>query len=196
VGQERSEEITRLLHGWQAGDRKSLDVLLPIIYKELQRLAHFQLRHERPDHTLQSAALVNEAYLRLVGMNAPQWEGRTHFFGVAAQLMRQILVDHARRRRAVKRGAGADALSLDDTILLSQGQDKDIDVIALDEALKTLAQIDPRKAQVVELRFFGGLNFEETAEILKVSAITAQRDWSTARAWLHREMSRGRSDGR
>jgi RNA polymerase sigma factor (TIGR02999 family) len=196
VGQERSEEITRLLHGWQAGDRKSLDVLLPIIYKELQRLAHFQLRHERPDHTLQSAALVNEAYLRLVGMSTPQWEGRTHFFGVAAQLMRQILVDHARRRRAVKRGAGADALSLDDTILLSQGQDKDIDVIALDEALKTLAQIDPRKAQVVELRFFGGLNFEETAEILKVSAITAQRDWSTARAWLHREMSRGRSDGR
>jgi RNA polymerase sigma factor (TIGR02999 family) len=196
VGQERSEEITRLLHGWQAGDRRSLDVLLPIVYKELQRLAHFQLRRERPDHTLQSAALVNEAYLRLVGMNAPQWEGRTHFFGVAAQLMRQILVDYARRRRAVKRGAGADALSLDDTIMVSQGQDKDIDVIALDEALKTLAQIDPRKAQVVELRFFGGLNFEEAAEILKVSAITAQRDWSTARAWLHREMRRGHLDGR
>ncbi|MGA9528276.1 MAG: sigma-70 family RNA polymerase sigma factor [Terriglobales bacterium] len=196
MGQERAEEITRLLHGWRAGDRQALDALLPIVYKELQRLAHFQLRYERPDHTLQSAALVNEAYLRLVGMNAPRWEGRTHFFGVAAQLMRQILVDYARRRRAVKRGAGADALSLDDTIMLSQSQDKDIDVIALDEALKTLAQIDPRKAQVVELRFFGGLNFEETAEILKVSAITAQRDWSTARAWLHREMRRGRPDGR
>jgi RNA polymerase sigma factor (TIGR02999 family) len=196
VGQERSEEITRLLHGWQTGDRKSLDVLLPIVYKELQRLAHFQLRRERPDHTLQSAALVNEAYLRLVGMSTPQWEGRTHFFGVAAQLMRQILVDYARRRRAAKRGAGANALSLDDTIRLSQDQGKDIDVIGLDEALKSLAKIDPRKAQVVELRFFGGLNFEETAEILKVSAVTAQRDWSTARAWLYREMSRGRGDGR
>ena len=196
MGQERSEEITRLLHGWQTGDRKSLDVLLPIVYKELQRLAHFQLRRERPDHTLQSAALVNEAYLRLVGMSTPQWEGRTHFFGVAAQLMRQILVDYARRRRAAKRGAGANALSLDDTIRLSQDQGKDIDVIGLDEALKSLAKIDPRKAQVVELRFFGGLNFEETAEILKVSAVTAQRDWSTARAWLYREMSRGRGDGR
>ncbi len=196
MGQERSEEITRLLHGWQAGDRKSLDALLPIVHKELQRLAHFQLRHERPDHTLQSAALVNEAYLRLVGMNAPQWEGRSHFFGVAAQLMRQILVDYARRRRAVKRGAGADALSLDDSIMLSQGQDKDIDVIALDDALKMLAKIDPRKAQVVELRFFGGLNFDQASEVLKISAITAQRDWYSARAWLHREMSRGNSDGR
>jgi RNA polymerase sigma factor (TIGR02999 family) len=196
VRQERSEEITRLLHGWRSGDRQALDTLLPIVYKELQRLAHFELRHERPDHTLQSAALVNEAYLRLVGMSAPQWEGRTHFFGVAAQLMRQILVDYARRRRALKRGAGVDALSLDDTIMLSQDQDKDIDVIALDEALKTLAQIDPRKAQIVELRFFGGLNFEEAAEILKVSAITAQRDWSTARAWLHREMRRGHLNGR
>jgi len=196
VGQERSEEITRLLQGWRSGDREALDALLPIVYKELQRIAHFRLRQERPDHTLQSAALVNEAFLRLVGMNAPQWEGRTHFFGVAARLMRQILVDYARRHRAVKRGAGADALSLDDTIMSSQGQDKDIDVIALDGALKALAQIDPRKAQVVELRFFGGLNFEETAEVLKVSAITAQRDWSTARAWLHREMRRGNPDGR
>jgi RNA polymerase sigma factor (TIGR02999 family) len=196
VGQERSEEITQLLQGWRAGDRKALDTLLPLVYKELERLAHFQLRQERPHHTLQTTALVNEAYLRLVGMNAPQWESRSHFFAIAAQLMRQILVDYARRHRAVKRGAGADALSLDDTILVSQGRDGDFDVIALDDALKTLAQIDPRKAQVVELRFFGGLNFEETAEVLKVSAITAQRDWSTARAWLHREMRRGTPDGR
>jgi len=196
VRQERSGEITQLLHGWRAGDRKALDALLPIVYKELQRLAHFQLRHERPDHLLQSTALVNEAYLRLVEMNAPQWEGRSHFFAIAAQLMRQILVDYARRHRAGKRGAGKDALSLDDSIMLSQSQDKDVDVVALDDALKALAQIDPRKAQVVELRFFGGLNFEETAEVLKVSAITVQRDWSTARAWLHREMRRGSPDGR
>jgi len=196
VGHGSAGEVTRLLQGWRSGDRTALDALLPVVYNELQRLAHFQLRKERPDHTLQSAALVNEAYLRLVGLNAPQWEGRSHFFAIAAQQMRQILVDYARRRRAAKRGAGADALSLDDTIMLSQGPDKDIDVIALDEALKTLAQIDPRKAQVVELRFFGGLNFEETAQILKVSAITAQRDWSTARAWLHREMRPGQLDGR
>lgn len=197
MGQEGLGEITQLLQGWWAGDRKALDALLPIVYKELQRLAHFQLRHERPDHTLQSTALVNEAYLRLVGMNAPQWEGRSHFFAIAAQLMRQILVDYARRHRSAKRGAGAGALSLEDSsIMLSQGQDKEVDVVALDDALKALAKIDPRKAQVVELRYFGGLNFAETAEVLKVSAITVQRDWSTARAWLHREMSRGNGDGR
>lgn len=197
MGQERSEEITHLLHGWRAGDRQSLDALLPIVYKELHRLAHFQLRRERPDHTLQSAALVHEAYLRLVGMSAPQWEGRSHFFAIAAQLMRQILVDYARRHRAGKRGAGADALSLEgSSVMLSQGQDKDVDVVALDDALKALTQIDPRKAQVVEMRFFGGLTFEEAAEVLGVSAITVQRDWSTARAWLHREMHRGRFDER
>ncbi|MGB9234035.1 MAG: sigma-70 family RNA polymerase sigma factor [Terriglobales bacterium] len=196
MGQERSEEITCLLHGWQAGDRKSLDTLLPIVYKELQRLAHFQLRHERPDHTLQSAALVNEAYLRLVGMSAPQWEGRSHFFGVAAQLMRQILVDYARRHRAGKRGGPAEKLSLDDTGFFEPGKSPDVDVVALDDAMNALAKIDPRKARVVELRFFGGLNFDEASEVLKISAITVQRDWYSARAWLHREMSRGRSDGR
>jgi len=197
VGHESAGEITRLLQGWRGGDRKALDDLLPVVYKELQRLARFQLRQERPDHTLQSTALVNEVYLRLVGMDAPQWEGRSHFFAIAAQLMRQILVDYARRRRAVKRGAGAGTLSLEDSsLLLSQGQGKDVDVVALDDALKSLAQIDPRKAQVVEMRFFGGLTFEESAEVLKVSVITVQRDWSTARAWLHREMNRGHSDGR
>jgi RNA polymerase sigma factor (TIGR02999 family) len=139
---------------------------------------------------------VNEAYLRLVGLNAPQWEGRSHFFAIAAQQMRQILVDYARRHRAGKRGGGASALSLDDTGLLEQGKGRDLDLIALDDALRELAKIDPRKAQVVELRFFGGLNFDETAEVLKVSAITVARDWSTARAWLHREMNRGSSDGR
>jgi RNA polymerase sigma factor (TIGR02999 family) len=196
VGHESAGEITRLLQGWRGGDRKALDALLPVVYKELQRLAHFQLRKERPDHTLQSAALVNEAYLRLVGLNAPQWEGRSHFFAIAAQQMRQILVDYARRHRAGKRGGAAETLSLDDSGLLEPGKGRDVNVVALDDALKALAQIDPRKAQVVELRFFGGLNFDETAEVLKVSAVTVARDWSTARAWLHREMSRGNSDGR
>ena len=195
VAHESAGEITRLLQGWRGGDRKALDALLPVVYKELQKLAHFQLRKERPDHTLQSAALVNEAYLRLVGLNAPQWEGRSHFFAIAAQQMRQILVDYARRHRAGKRGGAAETLSLDDTGLLEPGKGRDVDVIALDDALHALAKIDPRKAQVVELRFFGGLNVEETAEVLKVSAITVARDWSTARAWLHREMSRESSDG-
>jgi RNA polymerase sigma-70 factor, ECF subfamily len=164
VAHESAGEITRLLQGWRGGDRKALDALLPVVYKELQRLAHFQLRKERPGHTLQSAALVNEAYLRLVGLNAPQWEGRTHFFAIAAQQMRQILVDYARRHRAGKRGGAAETLSLDDTGLLEPGKSRDIDVVALDDALNALAQIDPRKAQVVELRFFGGLNFDETAD--------------------------------
>jgi RNA polymerase sigma factor (TIGR02999 family) len=196
VGEESAGEITRLLRGWRSGDRKALDALLPVVYRELQRLAHFQLRKERPDHTLQSAALVNEAYLRLVGLNAPQWEGRSHFFAIASQQMRQVLVDYARRHRAGKRGGGAGTLSLDDTALLEQGRARGLDVVALDDALKALAQFDARKAQVVELRFFGGLTFEEIAEVLKVSAVTAVRDWSTARAWLHREMGRGSSNGR
>lgn len=188
TGQEPGNEITQLLQGWRGGDDKALETLLPVVYKELRRLAHYQLRQERPDHTLQSAALVNEAYLRLVGINAPQWESRTHFFAVAAQLMRQILVDYARRHRAGKRGAGQAALPIEAADMVARG--KDVDVIALDDALKVLAEIDPRKAQVVELRFFGGLNFEETAEVLKVSTVTVSRDWSTARAWLHREMNR------
>jgi RNA polymerase sigma factor (TIGR02999 family) len=196
VGHESAGEITQLLQGWRGGDRKALNALLPVVYKELRRLAHFQLRQERPDHTLQSAALVNEAYVRLIGLNPPQWEGRSHFFAIAAQLMRQILVDYARRHRAGRRGGGEAKLSLDDATMLSPVKEKDLDVLALDDALKALAQIDARKAQVVELRFFGGLNFDEAAEVLKVSATTVARDWSTARAWLHREMSHETSDGR
>jgi RNA polymerase sigma-70 factor (ECF subfamily) len=196
VEPESAGEITQLLQGWRGGDRKSLDALLPIVYKELRRLAHFQLRQERPDHTLQSSALVNEAYLRLVGLNAPQWESRTHFFAIAAQQMRQILVDYARRHRAEKRGGGVETIALEDATIESPGKNKDVDVLALDDALKALALIDVRKAQVVELKFFGGLNFEEMAEVLNVSAVTISRDWSTARAWLHREMSQGNSDGR
>jgi RNA polymerase sigma factor (TIGR02999 family) len=185
-----SDEVTRLLRGWH-GDREGLDSLLPVVYKELRRIAHFQLRKEREDHSLQSAELVNEAYLRLVRMNPPQWESRTHFFAIAAQLIRQILVDYARRRGAGKRGAGRGTLPLEDASQLLGGKDKDIDVVLLDDALKALAELDPRKAKVVELRFFAGLTFPETAEVLDVSAVTVSRDWSTARAWLHREMNRG-----
>jgi RNA polymerase sigma-70 factor, ECF subfamily len=196
VGQESAGDITQLLQSWRGGDRKALDALLPVVYKELRRLAHFQLRKERPGHTLQSAALVNEAYLRLVGLNAPEWESRSHFFAIAAQQMRQILVDYSRRRRAAKRGGSVETLSLDDSGLLEPGKGRNVDVEALDDAMNALARIDVRKAQVVELRFFGGLNLEETAEVLKVSAVTVARDWSTARAWLHREMSHGNCDGR
>ena len=199
MGHDSAGEITQLLQGWREGDRKALDALVPIVYKELHRIAHFQLRQERPDHTLQSAALVNEAYVRMVGLRPPHWESRSHFFAIAAQQMRQILVDYARRHRAGKRGGDDETLSLEDTATLVSKQtknNKDVDVVALDDALNTLAGIDARKAQVVELRFFGGLNFDETAEVLKVSATTVARDWSTARAWLHREMSRESSDGR
>jgi RNA polymerase sigma factor (TIGR02999 family) len=161
---------------------------LPLVYKELRRLAHFQLRKERPDHTLQSAALVHEAYLRLVGLNPPQWESRTHFFAIAAQLMRQILVDYARRHRAAKRGGGAGNLSLDEVPMLSR--QKDVDVLSLDEALKALAEIDPRQSRVVELRFFAGLSLAEISEVLEIAPATVQRDWTAARAWLHREISR------
>ena len=191
VGQPSSDEVTRLLRGWQGGDREGLDALLPVVYKELRRIAHFQLRKEREDHSLQSTELVNEAYLRLTRMNPPQWESRTHFFAIAAQLIRQILVDYARRHGAWKRGAGQGALPLEDVSQLLRGKDKEVDVVLLDDALKALAELDPRKAKVVELRFFGGLTFPETAEVLDVSAVTVSRDWSTARAWLHREMNRG-----
>lgn len=189
MGQPSSDEVTQLLRGWHGGDRDSLDALLPVVYKELRRIAHFQLRKEREDHSLQSAELVNEAYLRLVRMNPPQWESRTHFFAIAAHLIRQILVDYARRHGAGKRGAGQGTLPLEDASQLSSA--RGIDVVVLDDALKGLAELDPRKAKVVELRFFGGLTFAETAEVLDVSAVTVSRDWSTARAWLHREMNRG-----
>ena len=189
MGQNSTSEITKLLQGWRGGDREGLDAFLPVVYKELRRIAHFQLRKEREDHSLQSAELVNEAYLRLVRMNPPQWESHTHFFAIAAQLIRQILVDYARCRGAGKRGAGQGTLPLEAASHFSRG--KGIDVVVLDDALKALAELDPRKAKVVELRFFGGLTFAETAEVLDVSAVTVSRDWSSARAWLHREMNRG-----
>ena len=183
-----ASEVTQRLQEWREGDRKALDALLPLVYKELRRLAHFQLRSERPDHTLHSAALVHEAYLRLVGLSSPQWESRTHFFAIAAQLMRQILVDYARRHRAAKRGASVCKLSVEEAAMTSRV--KDVDVVALDDALNALAKIDARQSRVVELRFFAGLSLEEISAALEVGPATVQRDWMAARAWLYREISR------
>jgi RNA polymerase sigma factor (TIGR02999 family) len=185
---EPPSEFTQLLQAWQGGDRNALDALLPLVYKELRRLAHFQLQKERPGHTLQSAALVNEAYLRLAGLKPPQWESRTHFFAIAAQLMRQILVDYARRHRAAKRAGSVCKLSLNDARLTPKS--KDVDVVALDDALQALAKIDPRQSRVVELRFFAGLSLAEISQAMEIAPATVQRDWTAARAWLHREISR------
>ena len=183
-----SSVVTQLLNNWREGDRKALDALLPLVYDELHRLAHFQLRKERPDHTLQSAALVHEAYLRLAGGTAPQWESRSHFFGIAAQLMRQILVDYARRHGAAKRGGSVCKVSLEDAMVAAKKID--LDVVALDDALQALAAIDARQARVVELRFFSGLSLDEISTVMEIAPATVQRDWTAARAWLHREMSR------
>ena len=183
-----ASQVTQLLKGWRNGDAKALDALLPLVYKELRRLARHQLRNERPGHTLQSADLVHEAYLRLVGVNLPQWESRSHFFAIAAQLMRQILVDYARRHGAAKRGGSVCKLSVDDATIAPLV--KDVDVVALDDALQALAKFDQRQSRVVELRYFGGLSLGEISEALEIAPATVQRDWTTARAWLHREISR------
>jgi RNA polymerase sigma factor (TIGR02999 family) len=190
VEHKPANEVTQLLHQWREGNREALDTLLPLVYKELRRLAHFQLRSERTDHTLHSAALVHEAYLRLVGLSPPQWESRTHFFAIAAKLMRQILVDYARRHRAAKRGGSVCKVSVEEAAMPSGGKDVDVDVVALDEALQALAKIDARQSRVVELRFFAGLTLQEISEALKIGPATVQRDWTAARAWLHREISR------
>ncbi len=186
---EPASEITQLLQNWRDGDRKALDALLPRVYRELRRLARHQLRNERPDHTLRSAAVVHEAYLRLVGMSPPRWESRTHFFAIAAQLMRQILVDYARRHGASKRGGSVCKLSLEDAMAVPRRAQ--LDVVALDDALQALARIDERQSRVVELRFFAGLSLNEISEVLGIAPATVQRDWIAARAWLHREISRG-----
>jgi RNA polymerase sigma-70 factor (ECF subfamily) len=185
-------EVSGLLRAWTDGDRGVLDRLTPIVYDELHRLARHYMRGERPGHSLQTTALVNEAYMRLVDYKGMQWQNRAHFFAVSAQVMRRILVDHARRRN-LKRGGGVQHVSLEDTAIV--GGDRAADLIALDDAMNELAKLDARKVQVVEMRFFGGLSVEETAEVLKVSAITVMRDWSTAKAWLYRELSRETSDG-
>ena len=181
-----SDRVTELLVNWGHGDQTAREALIPLVYEELRRAARRHLWHERPDHTLQSAGLVNEAYLRLVRQERPQFQSRAHFLGVAAQLMRHILVDHARNHRAAKRGAGAPRLILDPHIALPQK--RELDIVALDDALNKLASLDPQQSRIVELRFFGGLSIEETAVAVAISPATVKREWATARAWLQREM--------
>jgi RNA polymerase sigma factor (TIGR02999 family) len=183
-----STRINRLLGDWGRGNEEAREAVTPVVYDELRRFARRHLWRERPDHTLQSAALVNEAYLRLVRQEAPQWQNRTHFFGVAAQLMRHILVDHARNRLAAKHGAGAPRLALDPE--LAHAQKPAIDLVAVDDALGKLTALDPQQGRLIELRFFGGLSIEETAVVLGVSPATVKREWATVRAWLRREMKK------
>lgn len=180
-------EVTQLLMDWSEGNTAALKELMPLVYRELRRLARQYLNRERDGHTLQTTDLVHEAYLKLVDQRRVQWQNRTHFFGVAAELMRRILVDHARRHKRVKRGGGVPLVSLAQANLVSR--QPTVDVIALDEALTRLAKIDERKARIVELRFFGGLEVKETAEFLKISTPTVMREWKMAKAWLHRELS-------
>ena len=188
-----SEQITQLLQSWNEGDQAAIDKLMPLVYDELHRLAQRYMADERPGHTLQTTALINEAYVRLVDSAHTNWEGRTHFLGVCAQVMRRILVDWARSRQALKRGGDVRALNFDEALTVAKQPDTDL--VAMDDALKALTAVDPRKGQVVELRFFGGLSVKETAEVLKVSPETVQRDWKLAKSWLRRELTGGHSRG-
>ena len=185
---DTSAQITRLLDNWHQGDQKARDELIPLVYGELRRMARQRLWRQRPDHTLQSAALVNEAYLRLVQQKSPQWQNRAHFFGVAAQMMRNILVDYARNRLAAKRGGGAQRVNLETEF--GPARQPEIDLLALDEGLKKLASLDAQQSRLVELRYFGGLSIEETAEVMGISPATVKREWATARAWLQRELKK------
>jgi RNA polymerase sigma-70 factor, ECF subfamily len=188
-------DVSKLLRAWSGGDQSALESLTPIVYEELRRLARRHMRRERPGHSLQTTALVNEAYMRLVDYKRMQWQNRAHFFAVSAQLMRRILVEHARRHN-LKRGGGMQQVSLEEAAVVGSGRAADPrgNFVALDDALDALARLDARKVRVVEMRFFGGLSVEETAEVLKVSAVTVMRDWSTAKAWLYRELTGGTSE--
>jgi RNA polymerase sigma factor (TIGR02999 family) len=189
-----SQNITKLLVDWRNGDQEALDQLMPLVYEELRRMANHYMRNERKGHTLQTSALVNEAYLRLVDHENIDWQNRSHFFGLAAQAMRRILVDHARSRNYQKRGGNAERVSLDEAANFAE--ERATELIALDEALQELAKLDPRKSRIVEMRYFGGLTGEETAEVLGISTATVARDWETAKAWLLRELSRTESMAR
>ncbi|HLK68306.1 MAG TPA: sigma-70 family RNA polymerase sigma factor [Bryobacteraceae bacterium] len=187
-GETPESEVSTLLHAWSGGDQSALEKLTPIVYEELRRLARRYLKREHTGHSLQTTALVNEAYVRLVDYTRMKWQDRAHFFAVSSQLMRRILVDHARRHN-LKRGGDVQHVSLEEAAMV--GDDRAADLVALDDAMNSLARQDPRKVQVVEMRFFGGLSVEETAEVLKISPVTVMRDWSTARAWLYRELTGG-----
>lgn len=186
--QPSTHEVTQLLIEWSNGDKAALDKLMPLIHEELLRLAHHYMSRERPGHTLQTTALVDEAYLRLVNRKDVHWQNRAHFFAIAAQLMRSILVDHARSHAYAKRGGGARKIALEDAMVVSE--ERAAEVVALDDALKELASFDPQQSRIVELRFFGGATIVETAEVLALSPATIKREWSTAKAWLYRELSK------
>lgn len=186
----RAQDITYLLRDWSDGRREALEELLPLVYSELHRQAARFLRRERPDHTLQTTALIHEAYLKLVDQKNTNWESRTHFFAISAQLMRRILVDYARAKRRAKRGSAAEKVSLEEVGEIAARDGRGVDLIELDEVLSKLALLDEQQARVVELRYFSGLSLEETAAVLKISRATAARDWNVARAWLKRELTR------
>jgi RNA polymerase sigma factor (TIGR02999 family) len=191
---ESPQNVTRLLLDWSKGNKEALDSLVPIVYDELRRQASRYLRRERVGHTLQTTALINEAYMRLVDQKNVHWQNRAHFFGIAAQLMRRILVDHARTRKRAKRGGSDVRVSLNEATVKSKSQD--LDIVALDEALERLVEIDPQQSRIVELRFFSGLNVEETAEALRISPATVKREWRIAKAWLYREISGSEQDAK
>ena len=183
-----AHNVTQLLVAWNQGDQAALDQLLPVVYDELRSLARSYLRRERSDHTLQATALVHEAYLRLIDQHSVTWQNCAHFFGIAAQMMRRILVNHARAKKTEKRGGLEHKLSLDEVV--SFAEQREVDLVALDDALKTLESFDPQQSRIVELRFFTGLSIEETVEVLGISPATVKRDWSTAKVWLRREISK------
>jgi RNA polymerase sigma factor (TIGR02999 family) len=187
-------DVSALLRAWSHGEQSAIQAPTPIVYDELHRLARYYMRGERSGHSLQATALVNEAYMRLADYTRMQWQDRAHFFAVSAQVMRRILVEHARRHN-VKRGRGVQHVSLDDVVVIAPGEEAETDLVALDEALVGLARIDPRKAQIVEMRFFGGLTVEEIGEVLKVSAGTIKRDWRAAKAWLYGALRQEQGDG-
>jgi len=189
------QRVTKLLIDWSDGDERALNQLIPLVYQELKRLARYYMRRERVGHTLQTSALVNEAYIQLVDYKKMRFKDRAHFMAVAAQAMRRVLVDHARSRRSAKRG-GAERRNVSLDAAATLADERADEMIALDDALRSLAILDPRKSQIVELRYFGGLEIDETAEVVKVSAATVKREWNSARLWLHREISRTVSDNR
>lgn len=188
-GPSADTDVSALLRAWSNGDQDALQALTPIVYQELHRLARQYMRRERSGHSLQATALVNEAYMRLADCTRMQWQDRAHFFAMSAQVMRRILVDHARRHN-VKRGRGVQHVSLEDVAVVASGEEAETDLVALDEALIGLARIDPRKAHIVEMRFFGGLTVEEIGEVLHVSPGTIKREWRAAKAWLYQELTR------
>jgi RNA polymerase sigma factor (TIGR02999 family) len=185
----RSADVTELLVRWRSGDANALDALTPLVYEELRRLARIYLRRERPGHTLEGTALVHEAYMRMIDQNKVEWRNRNHFYALAAELIRRILVDHARAKVAAKRGGQNVKLSLDEAI--APADERDVNLVALDDALKALAEADPQQSRVIELRYFAGLTIEETADVLEISPATVKREWTTAKAFLKREMLRG-----